>query len=188
MEWIDRLQLKVCQAKLPLNAPASLAEIERFEAETGVVIPSDYRDFLLKVGNGGVAPCRLAPLAAWGDSYWLDDPHPEMAGAACLVTPESEEHGKAWLEKMGVPDWESRWDSNQWSPMFGTIAVAEIGCGLYFSMIMTGEHRGRIFSWGDAQLLSPCFYPPRSFGEWIEPIIDDLIADRAVPFLNGRVR
>ena len=72
--------------------------------------------------------------------------------------------------------------------MFGTIAIAEIGCGLFFSMVMNGPFRGRIFSWGDHALIPPYFYPYVSFGDWFESCIDAILSGKPVDFLDGRIR
>jgi hypothetical protein len=135
MRAIDRLATKVRRAKLSLRPPVSRALLEQFEAEAAVRIPEDYRNFLLEIANGGTAPCRLVPLSWWDASYWLDDTKPIMAELPCVVTPYASEHGADWLNRTNVPGWEQRWDRGEWSPMFGTIAIAEIGCGLFFSMI-----------------------------------------------------
>jgi hypothetical protein len=71
--------------------------------------------------------------------------------------------------------------------MCGTIAVAEIGCGLFFSMVMNGQHRGRIFSWGDQASHPPLFVPETNFGAWLESHLDLILAGHPVHFLTGRV-
>lgn len=72
--------------------------------------------------------------------------------------------------------------------MNGTTAIAEIGCGLYYSMVLTGTLRGRIFSWGDHALNPPYFYPEPDFGAWITSHIDRLLNGQPVHFLDGRLR
>ena len=188
MSVVERLAKKVRSARLPLRAPASRDDIEKFEAEAGLPIPEDYRDFLLRIGNGGTPPCRLVRLSWWDASYWLDDTRPTMAALPCVVTPSAEDHGTAWLDRTNVSDWKERWDREEWSPMFGTIAIAEIGCGLFYSMIMTGALRGRIFSWGDAALVPPIFCKEDCFGEWFEACLDRLLTGYPVHFLDGRIR
>ena len=42
--------------KYQWNEPASLKEVEAFEKDMGILLPQEYRDFLLLAGNGGV--CR----------------------------------------------------------------------------------------------------------------------------------
>ncbi|MBK8015146.1 MAG: SMI1/KNR4 family protein [Deltaproteobacteria bacterium] len=188
MDIADRLATKTRRAGLRVNRPIAESELARFEAESGVAIPADYRAFLLNVANGGKEPCRLVPLAGWCWCYWIEHPKPKMAAEPCVITPDAYHQGEHWLEKAKVPDWESRWDRNEWDPMFGTIAIAEIGCGLFFSMIMTGPFRGRIFSWGDHALNPPYVYPEGSFAEWFEKCLDAIVAGEPVHFLDGRIR
>lgn len=188
MDVTERLATKTRRARLRVNRPIAEADVARFESESGVAIPDDYRDFLLQVANGGTEPCRLVPLAGWCWSYWIDDPKPKMVAEPCVVSPNAYEQGEHWLEKINVPEWESRWDNNEWDPMVGTIAIAEIGCGLFFSMIMNGSFRGRIFSWGDHAFKPPYVYPEASFGEWFEGYLDAIIAGKPIHFLDGRLR
>lgn len=188
MNIADRLATKTRRAQLRVKQPITESDVARFESESGVAIPADYRRFLTNVANGGTEPCRLVPLAGWCWSYWIDDPKLNMVSEPCVITPDAYEHGQQWLEKSGVPEWEARWNSNVWDPMFGTIAIAEIGCGLFFSMIMTGPFRGRIFSWGDHALNPPYLYPHTSFGDWFEDCLDATIAGKPVHFLDGRLR
>ena len=187
MNTVDRLAEKIRRARLRVKPPIAESEVARFESEAGVLIPADYRDFLIKVANGGAEPCRLVPLSGWCWNYWIDDPKPHMVAEPCIVTPDAYNQGNKWLEMRGVPDLVSRWDRNEWDPMFGTIAVAEIGCGLFYSMIMTGPLRGRIFSWGDHSLIPPYIYPETSFAEWFENCLDSTLAGEPVHFLDGRL-
>ncbi len=182
----DRFANKIRSVRA--KPPIAESEVARLEAEFGVTIPEDYRDFLINVANGGRAPCRLVPLSGWDGCYWIDDPKPHMVAEPCIVTPGAQDQGERWLDEANLPDWEARWDNNEWDPMFGTIAVAEIGCGLFFSMIMTGPFRGRIFSWGDHALNPPYVYPEPSFGGWFEKCLDASLAGKPVHFLDGRLR
>lgn len=187
MASIDRIVTKTHLARLNLRAPATPECVEDLEAQAGVQFPDDYRCFLVTAANGGHNPCRLVSLSRWHDSYWIDEPRPAMISQNCLLTPGIDEHGKGWLDSLNVPDWESRWDRDEWSPMFGTVAIAEIGCGLFYSLIITGLHRGRIFVWGDHALNPPYFVPQRNFSDWIEFHLDQALAGKPVHFLNGRV-
>ena len=109
-----------------------------------------------------------------------------MAALPCVVTPSAREQGERWLDHAGPAGWSTLVDGNRWDPMFGTIAIAEIGCGLFYSLIVTGEFRGRVFSWGDHMLNPPVFCDERSFGCWIEGRLDRLRAGDPVHILDDR--
>lgn len=187
MDMGSRFADKLHRARLRLRPPAAEAEVAAFEAAAGVGLPADYREFLLSIANGGDEPCRLLPLARWWSSHWNDHPQPAMVGQPCVITPEAEALGEAWLDHVGVPDWSARWDRNEWDPLFGSIAVAEIGCGLHHSLIVTGPYRGRLFCWGDHAARPPHLWPEANFADWFEACLDDLLAGRAVHFLDGRL-
>src|SRR6218665_1218555 len=183
-EQAARIQQKALKVSLKMRPPATPDDIEAFERSAGVALPSDYRAFLLTVGNGGMEPCRLCPLEDWAVSYYADiAENPKWMSEPCLVTPDSQAHGELWLEKMDVLDGED----DEWNPLFGSMAIGEIGCGLFFSLVLTGPFRGRVFSWGDHPLDPPRFCPEPDFGSWMESYLDDMLRGRPVHFLDGRI-
>jgi len=188
MTPIQSLAAKARRARISIKPPVTVEDIVALEDAAGVKLPDEYRDFLTHVSNGGTTPCRLVPLDHWDHSYWIDCPQPSMIALPSIVTPEAESHGETWLDRAAPADWSDRWDNNEWDPMFGSIAVAEIGCGLFFSLVVTGEHRGRVFSWGDHALNPPIFCEEKSFSSWIEGCFDQIIAGYPVHFLDGRIR
>ena len=113
MSLVDSLGEKCRLAQLRINRPVPESELLRFERESGIDIPVDYRGFLLRVANGGTEPCRLLPLSRWWVSYWIDDPKPSMVAESCIVTPDAEQHGEHWLDRAGVSNWSARWDNGE---------------------------------------------------------------------------
>jgi hypothetical protein len=93
-----------------------------------------------------------------------------------------------WLDALGVEDAGKKWDRDEWDPLRGSMAVAEIGCGLFYHMIVNGPHSGRIFVWGDRASAPPVFQPHRTFADWIGHYLDSKIAGRPVHFLDGRIK
>ncbi|NNG01396.1 MAG: SMI1/KNR4 family protein [Desulfobacteraceae bacterium] len=188
MATITEIAQKFEKANIQVRKGASPSGVEAFENKAGVELPEDYRSFIINVGNGGRPPCRLLSLDNWDYSYWIKNPEESFAGEPCLLSPKCREHGENWLEHLGIAEAGDLWDQNKWDPMFGTIAIAEIGCGLSFSMVITGEYRSRIFSWGDHAEIPPVFYPELSFSEWMGNLLNKKLNGRPVHFLDGRLK
>ncbi len=187
LDLTARLLEKAQQANLRLQPPATEAEVAAFESESGIDLPADYRDFLVSVANGGYGPCRLVALERWADCYWISKTSlSKHLQQPCLITPDAEDHEDQWLDKLGIEDLDGKWDREEWDPMFGSMAVAEIGCGLFFSLVVNGPFYGRVFSWGDSAGNPPVFVEQASFGEWMEFCLDAILEGHPVHFLDGR--
>ena len=188
IEAYVQLREKAATAQIALRPPTSLDTVQAYENGAGVRLPDDYVFFVTMVGNGGADPCRLVRLEDWDAGYWSQAVLRRDLIAPCLITPELEALGATWLEALGVEDAGKKWDRNEWDPLRGSMAIAEIGCGLYYHMIVNGPHSGRVFVWGDRASAPPVFQPQKNFAEWIGHYLDAKIAGRPVHFLDGRIR
>lgn len=182
----EEIKTKAARANLNLRHRASLEEVANFELTSGIRLPEDYVYFLTHVGNGGVKPCRLIRLQDWDAGLWSSAKLESALCKPCLVTPQAEAHGDQWIDQLGIEDWERKWDANEWDPLYGTIAIAEIGCGLFYFLVVNGAHSGRIFSWGDHALSPPIFVPETTFADWMELHLDAMLAGETVHFLGQR--
>jgi hypothetical protein len=176
------------QARLKLRPVVSIEVVRRFETEAAISLPEDYVAYLTTIGDGGLPPCRLTPLHDWNAGYWSASDLARDLKTPCLITPELQKHGAEWIETLGVIDALKRWDNDDWDPLRGTLAVAEIGCGLFFHMIVNGPCFGRIFVWGDRAKAPPVFVEQQSFSSWLESHLSDKVAGTPVHFLDGRLR
>ena len=90
--------------KYQWNPPASLSEIEAFEQRIGTTLPEEYREFLLKAGNGGAGPYyglfSIEEVNGWLD--WEVEPEKEPWLYPGMEVPDPEE----W------PDYEGNVDLN----------------------------------------------------------------------------
>jgi hypothetical protein len=175
-------------AGIKTRPPIPRAEVAAFEAGSRITFPPDYIAFITEVANGGSRPCGLVPLKDWSACYWIDNVTPASLAEPCIVSPEALHHGPAWLDHVGVDDWETKFNANQWDPMSGTIAIAEIGCGLFYSLVLNGPVKGRVFSYGDHIANPPRFVVEETFVEWMAACVDASLHGQAIHFLDGRIR
>jgi hypothetical protein len=152
----------------------------------GVSLPEDYVRFITEVANGGYPPCRLVPLEEWSRAFWIEEEESRRwLQSECRISPETQESGEHWLDKTFGSDWEKKFDENEIDPLFGTICVAEIGCGLFFSLIVNGPNGGKVFSYGDHLLNPPRFVDQPDFGTWIRSCLEIASLKEPIHFLNG---
>lgn len=169
-----------------LRPPASPTEVEALEQEYQVRLPSDYRVFLLEVGNGGAGPgYGLTSLSSWGLKAGCWEKTPTFSGpvprvphpcASYLASPSPIRPGFrypwGWLED------EKTWHENgiEWDFFQGTITICYHGCAGTDQLIISGEGRGRVVG-TDEDFVPPSFAPYPDFLSWYESWQDAAIND-----------
>ena len=137
--------------KYALNSCLSSAEVSNFESKCGVVLPDDYRQFLLEFGNGGAGP-GYGLLSINIEKLIGDASQCNFLSQPFLLT-------KEWnnLELLQVSNGDST--NIYFDPKYinGTIIVAEYGCGIQARLVITGEERGNI--WIDDRTNEAGIYP-----------------------------
>ncbi len=153
-------QFRVEAHRFLLSPPLDEGQVQAFESEHGIRLPADYRAFLRSVGEAGAGPYYgLLPLARWDDL--ADRPAGHLAQPSPLVP--GCRYGDDWDEQLAIAD----------SPFRGLLPLAEIGCGGYCLLVVSGPAQGRVVYAGDAP---PYFVWDRSFLAWYERWLDELLA------------
>lgn len=158
---LDRIVNSVQSQGRILNAPIDGRAILDFESAHGIRLPDGYREFLLRVGNGGDGPPEygLGPLG-----LPASDMPPEQA--------------KQWVELRDVRNpfpftryW--IWDVGQTTDEgtleqvnYGSIYIGNDGCGAYWHLIITGPERGNVWMISGEGVQPAC--PKRDFLTWYE--------------------
>ncbi len=132
------------------NPPALQSEVEALEQRIGTTLPEEYREFLLKAGDGGAGP-YYGLFSVAQVNGWLD----------WEVEPERE----PWLYPgMEVPDPEE-WPDCGGNAYRGSIPIASQGDSYFIHLMVAGPHRGRVV-YLEAELLYIFFPREESFLAW----------------------
>jgi hypothetical protein len=170
-----------------LNPPLTEREVQQFECSHNVLLPADYRFFLLQVGNGGAGPYHgLFKLGEMdegrGHVRWREDEG--LIGTLSAPFP----HVEPWNDLNGMPDedgddadW-SAFDARYWSAenVNGAIPICHRGCALRQWLVLTGPETGSI--WCDDRADYKGFYPLQqhdrkrvTFLDWYRTWLDDAL-------------
>ncbi|MFE4416414.1 SMI1/KNR4 family protein [Streptomyces sp. NPDC056821] len=146
-----------------------LAELE---AQIGVQLPEEYRAFLLHVGTGGAGPAYglfpvrrvqgrwrwegdgadLADLTRLAEPFPDQGPDPKLLDDLLAQRPEEEDFDDIEDFDDAIEAWDERWDAVMFAPerTAGAIVICHLGCALREWLIISGSHRGTIWSDGRA--------------------------------------
>ncbi|MGI5460850.1 SMI1/KNR4 family protein [Streptomyces sp. CA-249302] len=185
--------------KWVLEEPLTQDELAELEAQMGVRLPEEYRTFLLHVGAGGAGPAYgLFPVrreqgrwrwegdgADMADLSMLSEPFPEQGPDPKLLDdllaqcPEEEDFDNTEDFDAAMEGWDERWGDVMFAPerTAGAIVICHLGCAQREWLIVSGSHRGTI--WSDnrvddvdlAPLLDDDAMPvgfARWYTEWLE--------------------
>jgi hypothetical protein len=174
-----------------LNPVSSEDRVREFEAQNSGRLPDDYRQFIMRVGNGGAGPdYGLFPMGEMDDGFGFG-PWGSFVGVLFAPFP----HTRAWNDLAGVPEdpedgadeefdalmdaFEERyWDPQQ---LDGAIPICHLGCTLRQWLAITGPEAGTV--WCDNRTdydgISPLQANGRhrvSFFEWYRDWVDEALS------------
>ncbi|WP_101257338.1 SMI1/KNR4 family protein [Streptomyces barkulensis] len=151
-----------------LEEPLREDELAEVEAQLGVRLPEEYRTFLTCVGAGGAGPAyglfpvrRVQGRWCWeGDGADLADlsglarpfpeqgPDPEIVEALLAERPEEEDFEEIEEFDDAFEAWDERWGAVMFAPerTAGAIVICHLGCALRQWLVVSGEHRGTVWS------------------------------------------
>jgi hypothetical protein len=140
-----------------MNPVLSETEVRAFEKKHKIMLPADYRLFLLHVGRGGAGPAYgLFNLGEMDDddtfSEWREGDY--MVGKLREPFPFVE----AWNDMSGFPDDDvgdeseyerqmNEFDKRYFKPLDGAIPICHLGCAHRQWLVVTGQEAGNV--WND---------------------------------------
>lgn len=170
--------------KYELNPCLTEFEIKSIENFTEIPFPEDYREFLLKIGDGGAGPhygiYRINKAINFNYKDYYSFPFPFEKFWDELNDPEELVqqlvHNEYYRDEFNDEDYE---DDNY---IRGAIPICAEGCGHMTMLVISGKERGNM--WGDSRCSSGGIYPLSSinktrlsFIEWYEKWLDLNIQD-----------
>ncbi|QDS36163.1 SMI1/KNR4 family protein [Brevibacillus brevis] len=132
-----------------LNDCLTWEQIEQFEASAHIVLPQDYKDFLLHIGNG-VQRAKQFPLSLSHAKDSLESSIQKTVGLEYMSLPFSLEKCNSCFdddfdetEDDTVTD--EAYDHMIIEALHGTITLHNDGCGYFIVMIVSGELSGKLY-------------------------------------------
>jgi hypothetical protein len=128
----------------PVLTPEAVAA---FETRHGCRLPQDYREFLLKVGDGGAGPdCGIFELGQHFSGSGHEDCLEDDVDLSIAFP-----HAEAWNAAEG--------DETNFAPedTAGSMIIGDYGCGIWTRLVITGPLAGEI--WHDDRTNGQGIYP-----------------------------
>ena len=151
---IDQIAEEVRRRGLKMNPCLPESKVQELEARWGVALPSEYRAFVIRIGNGGDGPPEygldMLGTGPSDDTYWN---FPE-GYAARLKKPFRETSAHLWEDD--VPD----------EITDGLLYLGNDGCGMYWALVVSGPSRGEVWQIAEDGV-QPCD-PKLTFIEWYD--------------------
>jgi hypothetical protein len=162
---IERIRWKIAASDKTFMPCLTREEIESFESQHGVRLPEEYREFLLKIGNGGDGPPEYG-VPQLGEAASDMERNERIHWTKLPQIKEPFPFTKPWI-------WEDGEESDEGSGKqvaCGSIYVGNDGCGQYWHLIVTGPERGRVWQFCDVGIVPT--EPRRDFLQWYEDWLD----------------
>jgi uncharacterized protein (TIGR02996 family) len=147
-----------------LPDPMPEADVAALEAKHGFTVPAQYRTYLTQLANGGAGPDY---------GIWPFSAGPELAAA--FPAPASEKAMEAAGEELESPQ--------------GAIVVAEVGCGAFFWLAISGPAAGTVWlqteysTWfpllADGRVAYSETVPKLHFLDWLVRWLDSTLSQLA---------
>ena len=167
--------------KYEFNNCLNEQEILKFEQTNQIELPTDYRNYLKNIGNGGVGPAYgLYKLENWNleldieieNFLKTDFPHKKKWNLTCNGNEEDENY----TESEEFQNWELEYFSEKY--ITGSIRICHYGCAIYCILVVSGKEKGNI--WFDDRASDNGIYPLSTetkerynFSEWYSEWIND---------------
>jgi hypothetical protein len=165
---IERVAAKIRQRRLKLGDCVSNSDLTAFEKRYEIELPTDYKEFILRIGNGAPGPPAYGLIK-------LAEPPPGEVNRTSHTLHTREELAnlkrafpftKAWVWEGG----DTSDEGTKEQAWLGSLYLGTDGCGMDWVLIFTGPDRGRVW-WRCGEGIQPTV-PKRDFLRWFEDWLD----------------
>ncbi|MEH1801690.1 SMI1/KNR4 family protein [Nostoc sp.] len=135
-------------------------DIQVFESRYNIILPSEYRNFLLEIGNGGAGPgYGLSGLSGikYEDiiSEKLSQENYEILSKPFILTEAWNDLDLIVKNNTGFVANSDAYFDDRFIP--GTLTITNYGCGIYAMLVINGKQSGKI--WIDDRTNDNGIYP-----------------------------
>lgn len=168
------------------NPSLTLESVKIFEDTFLISLPTDYKEFLIEIGDGGSGPAYgLFPLAGWNAGLEINEnnflstpfPHSDKWDIDPEINSEIENYSEEYKK------WEDEYCSNKY--ITGSLRICHHGCGTVSLIVVTGTSAGQI--WIDDRANDNGIFPDISkstgerhsfvtwYNEWLSESLNELM-------------
>jgi hypothetical protein len=171
---IERIVAKLEKAELRTGTTLEESEVGAFEAKWSVRLPEPYRQFLLRIGNGGVGPYDFFRFEQWSEQLSLltDEIPPDYLSTPSILAQRMFEDFSARKSSIRVLTDANGVEYKRDYAECGLLAVCHCGCHFYITLVVSGPHAGRLLYFGGF----PYFSEEPDFLSWYERWLDEGLA------------
>ncbi|QNK78181.1 SMI1/KNR4 family protein [Winogradskyella sp. PAMC22761] len=166
--------------KYLFNSTKSEKELTEFEIRNKINLPIEYKEFLMKIGNGGAGPYYgLEPIE---NGLFADLDYKDKNDLNDLSEPFP--HSEHWNLDFGevTDENEDEYFQNKWAN--GLLRVSNFGCGVSMNLVVNGKEYGNL--WVDDRCNDQGIYPNPyienreriTFLDWYENWIDSELKEK----------
>ncbi|MEG1026476.1 MAG: SMI1/KNR4 family protein [Flavobacterium sp.] len=183
--------------KYCLNPTLSEDTILNFETTHNITLPNDYKEFLTKIGNGGIGPAyglEKFENALFDD---LDYKRPNSLLNLRVPFPHTKPWNEEFIPTVNMADDEEEFE-RQYSDfsrdlMNGVLSICNFGCGISIKLVINGLEYGNI--WTDDRANEGGIYPSYELGNkekitflnWYELWLDNSLNKIKEKFENKQI-
>jgi len=196
-EQIERIKVKLPQARAAdpaclvfgskqhryeLGPPVAADTVTAFDARIGITLPAAYTAFVTQVGNGGARSGEAGAGPFYGlfalgtdDGKLIERFEHRLANPSPLRPGIEYEAWQETLRDLGNRTDEAAYLANRDRLFGGLLPLGHQGCGIYYELVLTGPHAGRIVNI-DPDDQPPVFAHEANFLDYYERWLDEVIA------------